>query len=196
MTNNNDFGSRPSNANNSPRKPTGTTMESAAGDFDALKRQAKQTAGAVADQVATSTVDVVEKTKQAASGAADQLNDAAQEKKAVGADYVTGIAEAVRRAAGEFDQDVPQAATYIRQAADQISNVAESVKNRNFRELFGTVEEFARKQPTAFLGLTFLAGFAAVRFLKSSGEQNSLATPHEQSASAPQQLPQQGGRQL
>ena len=31
------------------------------------------------------------------------------------------------------------------------------------------VQSFARRQPTAFLGLAVLAGFGVVRFLKSSG---------------------------
>ena len=29
------------------------------------------------------------------------------------------------------------------------------------------VQSFARRQPTAFLGISFLAGFAAIRFLRS-----------------------------
>jgi hypothetical protein len=184
MTDAKDFGSRPSNASTSATKPLGARKDSATkGDLADLRNKAKEIGGALADQVASNASGVVEKSKQAASNAGDQLSDAAQEKKAAGADYVTGIADAVRRAAGEFDKDVPQAANYIRQAADQISNVADSVKNRNFRELFGTVEDFARKQPTAFLGLTFLAGFAAVRFIKSSGEQ-STELPERANASS------------
>ena len=36
------------------------------------------------------------------------------EEQAAGADFVSGLAGAVRRAANEFDKDVPQAAQYIR----------------------------------------------------------------------------------
>jgi hypothetical protein len=35
-------------------------------------------------------------------------------------------------------------------------------------EIVGNVQDFARKQPTAFFGAAVLIGFAAVRFLKSA----------------------------
>jgi hypothetical protein len=35
-------------------------------------------------------------------------------------------------------------------------------------ELVGQVQDFARRHPTAFLGATVIAGFALIRFLKSS----------------------------
>ena len=44
---------------------------------------------------------------------------------------------------------------------------AERVK-AHFGDLVQGVQSFARSQPTAFFGLAFLAGFGAVRFLKSA----------------------------
>jgi hypothetical protein len=41
------------------------------------------------------------------------------------------------------------------------------MRNRNMSEIVGNVQQFARKQPTAFFGAAVLIGFAAVRFLKS-----------------------------
>jgi hypothetical protein len=37
------------------------------------------------------------------------------------------------------------------------------------------VQSFARRQPTAFLGISFLAGFAAVRFLRSGSPSSSAS---------------------
>jgi hypothetical protein len=99
------------------------------------------------------------------------------EQKAAGADYLGTIAQAVQRAAGEFQSDVPQAAQYIRQAASQISSVADAVRDRNMHELVGEVQNFAKRQPTLFFGGAVVLGFAALRFLKSSAPASSGTAP-------------------
>ena len=42
-------------------------------------------------------------------------------------------------------------------------------------ELVGQVQDFARRHPTAFLGATVIAGFALIRFLKSSAASRNEA---------------------
>jgi len=74
----------------------------------------------------------------------------------------------MRRAAREFDNDLPIAGSYIRKAASQIEGVSDSIKNGDFNDLVRGAQQFARRQPTAFLGIAVLAGFGLVRFLKSS----------------------------
>lgn len=106
--------------------------------------------------------------KQMASQAGEKLLDQAERQKAVGADFVGNMADAVRRAAGEFEDQAPQAAEYIRYAADQMNSVSESIRRRDMGQMVSDVQSFARRQPAAFLGLSLLAGFAAVRFLRSS----------------------------
>lgn len=108
-----------------------------------------------------------------ASKAGEKLMDTAERQKRVGADYMTGIAEAVRRAANEFEEPVPQAAEYIRLAADQMETVSDSLRRRDMGQMMSDVQSFARHQPTAFLGLSLLAGFAAVRFLRSTSPGSS-----------------------
>lgn len=111
--------------------------------------------------------------KKMASQAGEKLMDTAEQQKRAGADYVTDIAGSVRRAAGEFEEQVPQAAEYIRYAADQIENMSDSLRRRDLSQMMTDVQSFARRQPTAFLGITFLAGFAAVRFLRSTAPARS-----------------------
>ena len=53
---------------------------------------------------------------------------------------------------------------------------ADSIRSGDFNDLVRNTQSFARRQPTAFLGIAALAGFAAVRFLKSSSD-----TPTESS---------------
>jgi hypothetical protein len=79
----------------------------------------------------------------------------------------------MRRAAREFDTDLPIAGTYIRKAAEQVDGVSDGIRNGNLNDLVRKAQSFARRQPTAFLGIAVLAGFGVVRFLKSSAENNS-----------------------
>jgi hypothetical protein len=51
-----------------------------------------------------------------------------------------------------------------------VEAVSESVKNGEFDDLLNEAQDFARRQPAAFLGMAVLAGFGVVRFLKSSSE--------------------------
>jgi hypothetical protein len=112
--------------------------------------------------------DFVDAAKDVASKAGDHLQHAVSEQKAVGANYVNNLADTMRRAAGEFDADIPIAGIYIRKAADQVEKAADSFRSGNFSDLVQGAQSFARNQPTAFLGLAVLAGFGAVRFLKSA----------------------------
>ena len=110
----------------------------------------------------------VETAKDIASSAQDRLQDKVAEQKGRGADYVNNFAGAMRQAANHFDADVPLAGTYMRKAAGQIENAADALREGNFNDLVQGAQKFARSQPTAFFGLALLAGFGAVRFLKSA----------------------------
>ena len=103
-----------------------------------------------------------------AQSATRKVEDVLTSQKAVGADYIASLAQAAERAANQFDDDLPQAAQYIRQASHTMSNVADNIRNREIRDLVGEVTDFARRQPTLVFGGAMLLGFAALRFLKSS----------------------------
>jgi hypothetical protein len=99
----------------------------------------------------------------------DELGHSAeQQQKMEGADFVGGLAGAARRAAGEFEGQVPQAAQYIRLAADQLDGVADAVRRRDFNRIMADVQNFARQRPVAFFGAAIFVGFAAMRLLKTS----------------------------
>jgi hypothetical protein len=99
------------------------------------------------------------------------------QQKGAGADYVSNLAQTMRRAAGEFDAEVPIAATYIRKAADQVTSAADALREGNLNDLVQRAQSFARNQPTAFVGLAVLAGFGAVRFLKSASGKSTAPAP-------------------
>ena len=138
-----------------------------------LTDKAKELADNSADALKAHASDFVDAAKDVASQATDKLKDAVSDRKVSGAEYVGTLADTMRRAAREFDTDLPIAGTYIRKAADQVDGVSEGIRNGNLNDLVRKAQSFARRQPTAFLGIAVLAGFGVVRFLKSSAENNS-----------------------
>jgi uncharacterized protein YjbJ (UPF0337 family) len=125
------------------------------------------------DKIKGQASDLVDAAKDVASQATDKFKDAVSAQKASGAEYVGSLADTMRRAAREFDTDLPMAGTYIRKAASQVEGVSDQIRNGNLSDLVRNTQSFARRQPTAFLGLAVLVGFGAVRFLKSSSEAGS-----------------------
>jgi hypothetical protein len=111
--------------------------------------------------------------KDATAGAADRLQDQAREQQRSGADFVGRLAGDIREAARAFENDVPFAARGINSAAEYVDEAAAKIRDGSFRDLVDGATDFAKRQPAAFLGLSVLAGFAAVRFLKASGSQSS-----------------------
>jgi hypothetical protein len=152
----------------SARESSASAMRQVSDLAEGLRNQAAGVTQDVTRQVKEQASQLTEKVKDAAAGASDKLRSAAEDQKNAGADFVSGLAGAVRRAAGEFDTQIPQAGDYIRRAAEQIDGASDALRQRDLGELLEGVQDFARRQPTAFLGMTVLAGFAAVRFLKSS----------------------------
>jgi hypothetical protein len=129
-------------------------------------------ASGMADRAREAVSSTADTLKTQAAGLASEgrvlIMEKAQDQKRAGADYISGLAEAIRRAAGELDNEVPFAANYIRTAASEVDNVAEAVRNGEFSDLVEQTQNFARRQPTLFAGLSMLAGFGVIRLLKGA----------------------------
>jgi len=133
-----------------------------------FKEKAADFAEASGEKLKEQASELADAAKNMASQATDKLKETVSEQKGAGAEYIGTLAETMRRAAREFDNDLPIAGRYIRKAAAQVETVSDSIKTGDFNDLIENAQTFARRQPTAFLGLAALAGFMAVRFLKSS----------------------------
>jgi uncharacterized phage infection (PIP) family protein YhgE len=170
-------GEKPQGAGGTSKGLGGTSMANLSGQASGAVREG-------AREVKEQASNVAESARDLASQTGEKLLNSMEEQKAAGADFVSGVAGAIRRAANEFDKDVPQAAQYIRLAADQIGTVSDAFRRRDLNQLVADVQGFARRQPTAFLGAAVLAGFTAVRFLKTStaganaSSNQSPGTPH------------------
>ena len=137
-----------------------------------LKDKAIGMVGSSSDAIKDQASEFVDAAKDVASQATDKLKQTVDGQKHASAEYVGNLADTMRRAAREFDGDLPIAGVYIRKAASQIEGVSDSIKTGNFKDLVRGAQSFARRQPTAFLGMAVLAGFGVVRFLKSSATES------------------------
>jgi hypothetical protein len=148
--------------------PTKSLGEQAMSVGKDITDKAKELAGSSTDAVKEHASNFVDAAKDVASQASDKLKGAVDDHKSSGAEYVGSLANSIRRAAREFDADLPIAGTYIRKAASQVEGLSDTIRTGSFNDLVRNAQSFARRQPTAFLGIAVLAGFGVVRFLKSS----------------------------
>ncbi len=147
-----------------------TNLKDQIGDAGAeMKQRAGEALQASADMARDKFSEPTDAAKNVASGTVDQIQERAREQQQTGADFIERLAGNFRQAAGAFETDVPFAARGINSAADYVEEAAAKVRDGSFRDLVDGATDFAKRQPAAFLGLSVLAGFAAVRFLKASG---------------------------
>jgi hypothetical protein len=158
--------------------PTGSNPTPKAKDIvHDIKAKASDLTDGVTRVAKENASQLGETARDMANSAKNKVEAEVTQRKSIGADYIASIAQATGRAANEFEADVPQAAHYIREASGQIQSVANTVRERDVRELVGEVQEFARRQPTVFFGGAVVLGFAALRFLKSTAPRGMVASP-------------------
>src|SRR5215207_7079950 len=136
------------------------------------KQPAGETLRAAGDSARDTFQEATEAARNMASDTADKLQDRVREQH-TGADFVNKFAGNIREAARAFENDVPFAARGINSVAEYVEAAAEKIRDGSFRDLVDNATDFAKRRPAAFLGVAVLAGFAAVRFLKASGQSSS-----------------------
>jgi hypothetical protein len=103
-----------------------------------------------------------------ASDVKEQSRRLAEQQREVGAAGIGDVADAIHSAANELEPKMPQAASYVRDAADRIEGVASRLKDRSLDDMLNDLGSFAHTQPLLFFTGAALAGFALSRFVKSS----------------------------
>ena len=89
-----------------------------------------------------------------------------EEQKRQIAERVSGIAEALHSAARSLDQSENKLiARYVGQAADQVTDISHTVRDRRWNEIAADTEDFARRQPIWFVAGAVAAGFVVGRLL-------------------------------
>src|SRR5688572_18682882 len=100
--------------------------------------------------------------------AVEQVQARFDEQKIRAADSLSSVAQTLRGTTQNFSTSQDGIGRYINEAADRVDNLAHYLHDRELNEIVDQVEDFARRQPVAFLGGAFALGILGARFLKSS----------------------------
>jgi hypothetical protein len=157
-----------------PEGTAGEGLRQAGDDLRTTAQQAKEAAREAASTIAGEAQAAAQTLKQEGAALLDtarhRAEDLAQQGQQAGAERTQGLARAIHRAAESLEQDSPELARTVHDAAGAVDNIARALRERSPGDMLRGAEDFARRQPLAFVGLTALAGFALARFAKASAQ--------------------------
>jgi hypothetical protein len=136
----------------------------------------------LAASASNSTLDGVTYMATIMNDAKEVARSKFSEQQSAAAASLGDFAGALRKSADEMQGKHQSAARFAQSAAGGLEQLSGALKNRDLEGMLRDAEGFARRQPAAFFGAAVLAGFLAVRFLKSS---NSSPAARPGSAGAP-----------
>jgi hypothetical protein len=122
----------------------------------------------------TTPADSARRIKEAASQVIDRGREAAMQRVQEGAERARTSAEqttsALRRAAGDIEQDTPLLGAGLNRAADWLEQVTGQLGQGDVRQVVDNLNTFARRNPALFLGASLAAGFLIARLGKTAIE--------------------------
>jgi ElaB/YqjD/DUF883 family membrane-anchored ribosome-binding protein len=143
--------------------------------------QTQSAVSGMADQVKEQTQQAVQQGQQYAGQAvglvSSKLKATLAEQKDSLAISITDAAKMLKDNRDSFGSQGlgVLVAPYLDQAADKITEVGTTIQQKSIDEVIQDTENFGRTQPAYFLAAAAVIGFAAARFLKSSGAQAATA---------------------
>ena len=162
-----------------------STSNSGAGDSgsmtaisESLGGGANNATGNSDNQGAGEEINLKSDMREAVAPIKEALMDAIDERRGMGADRLETLAGVIKDAAPALERDMPQVASYIRQAGEWVENSANDVREQKFENLLRKAGDFARQQPVAAFGIAALSGFLLSRFLKSAPPPAAPQTVH------------------
>ena len=112
--------------------------------------------------------------QQLTSKAADRIHSEVNARKSNASDQAKSVSNAIQTAAGQLDGSAPTwLKSAFQQGAEQILRFAETIEQKDSRQIVNEVQNFARERPALFLGACAAAGFAAARIFKAGGEEQA-----------------------
>lgn len=99
----------------------------------------------------------------------EQVETRLSDQKGRAAETVSTVADTLRTSSQQLsDSGQDGVSRYIERAADQAERLASYLDSTEVTEVVDRVEDFARRQPAAFMAGAFAVGFLASRFLKAN----------------------------
>ncbi len=115
--------------------------------------------------------------EEIASVAREKATGYARDQKEAGAAGIDSVARAVDRAADELEETSPELARHERDAASQVHDFSERIREKSIGGIADDLTGYARREPAAFFGVAVVAGFALSRFLGARTEHGGYSGP-------------------
>ena len=118
--------------------------------------------------------------KDAVHTAKDRARDAAEDMQSKAADQTRTAAHTLRDTADNLNGELPWMKTALNKTADGFEHLTSALNTGDVGQTLNSVQDFARRQPALFLGLSVAAGFALARVGKTALEglkPDETATP-------------------
>lgn len=127
----------------------------------------KQSAEDLRDSVKSSAQEGRRQVESSLQDAKHKAVDRSEQAKNTVADEIGRTGDALDTAASEVDEGSIQQ-QLLREAADGLTRISGSMKNKNLGAIVSDISDFGRRNPAAFLGGAMLVGFAFARFARAS----------------------------
>ncbi|HEX8192147.1 MAG TPA: hypothetical protein VF552_04540 [Allosphingosinicella sp.] len=114
--------------------------------------------------------------EQLGSTAANRIHSEVDARKGDAVSQAQSVSSAISQAADGLDDGAPEwLKSAFRQGAQQIQRFADTIEQKDSREILSDAQSFARNNPGTFLAACAAVGFAAARVLKAGGAQQDGA---------------------
>jgi hypothetical protein len=97
-----------------------------------------------------------------------QVQDVLDQQVVRGARTINSLAQSATRAADELQTDAPQIAGLVRGIAARVEEYSRNLETQSVTDIYQEASDYTRRQPAVVFGVAALAGFFALRTLKSS----------------------------
>jgi hypothetical protein len=144
--------------NGGQRQQPNTRGGGDAADWDALKGDVGEIAGVA-----------VERGRHFLDSAREQATVYVDRRKDDVAQSVADFATSLRESTSSFD-DRPNIRAVVDSAAEGLDQLADTIRERSFADIFNNAEDVIRQRPAAVAAVTVAIGFLAARFIKASAE--------------------------
>ena len=133
-----------------------------------LSRRSEGDGDGIRDRISTLAQTAKEQATAAVAPIRDNARSVVEEQKQRGASRIDSLAQAIHGAANELDGEIPQAATYVHAAAEQLERASGLLRDNSVEDLIRKGTELAEERPVVFMAGALAIGFVLARLLRST----------------------------
>ena len=125
--------------------------------------------------------------KQLGASAKNRIHSELDARKGPAAEQARSLSSAFDRASDELGDSAPQwLKSAFQQGAQQVQKFADTLEQKDSRQIFADIQNMARNNPGAFLAGCAALGFAAARIFKAGAPENQAQEAQQPNFPPPQ----------